>query len=338
MSIPRLELDTAHAETPRCLDCDAPLTGRFCSACGQQARDPDPTLRELLGEAWDAFVSVDGRVLSSLRLLLLNPGALTAEYLRGRRTRYLAPLRLYLLCSVAYFLVASLVPDRPERETNKRLVTGTDTIELSSRSDSIVHRATRLRQDSLDRILLAKRGVVVPAGPLDSVSRARGDSIRTYEQVERLTAAPRWVRRRLVRGLLRVRRDDHTFGSDFKAQTPRMMFALMPVFAALLALAYRSRKRRYPVHLIVALHLHAFFFAMLAAGAVLDLVPERTVTSLLAAAGLCWCVVYFPLALRRVYGGRKRFAVMRAALLAAEYSVIGLLAVTVLAFGMLLAY
>lgn len=302
------------------------------------ARDPDPTLGELVGEAWDAFVNVDGRVLSSLRLLLFRPGVLTDEYLRGHRTRYLAPLRLYLVCSVAYFLVASMVPEQKTKNSATRITAGRDTIDVTTHGDSAEARAKRVRSDSLARLVLAQRGITLPAGPLDSASRALGDSVRTYEQVEKWTGAPRWVRRRLVHGLLRAGQDHSTYGSDFKAQMPRMMFVLMPVFAALLALAYRSRRRRYPVHLIVALHLHAFFFAMSIGGALLDLLPGRIVSTSLAVVGFGWCVVYYPLALRRVYGGRKRFAVLRAALLAAEYSVIGGLAVAALAFGLLLVY
>jgi hypothetical protein len=320
-----------------CLDCGTPLAGPFCSECGQQARDPDPTFRELVGEAWDAFASVDGRVLASIRLLLLRPGALTDEYLRGRRTRYLAPLRLYLLCSVAYFLASSVVPDRPKEPSITRLTTGTDTIDLSSRGDSIEKVANRQRKDSLDRVLLTGRGIAVPVvGPLDSASRAMGDSIRMHDQLERLTRAPRWLRRRLLHGLQRVTRDNRSFGNDFKAQLPRLMFVLMPVFALLLMLAYRSRRRRYPVHLIVSLHLHAFIFAMMTLGAAVDWMPGRVGPSVIGFLGMLWCLAYFPLALRRVYGGRLRFAVARSLLLGTEYAILGSLAFGVLGFGLLL--
>ncbi len=38
------------------------------------------------------------------RPLLLRPGVLTRGYLAGRRSRYLAPLQLYLLVSLVFFL------------------------------------------------------------------------------------------------------------------------------------------------------------------------------------------------------------------------------------------
>ncbi len=87
-----------------CLDCGAALHGACCSECGQRVRDPNPTIGDLMGEAWGAFADVDGRVLSTLRMLVLHPGALALEFIRGRRTRYLTPFRLYLLAIFALLL------------------------------------------------------------------------------------------------------------------------------------------------------------------------------------------------------------------------------------------
>ncbi len=45
-----------------------------------------------------------------MRYLIGRPGALTREYFAGRRSSYLPPIRLYLIISVVFFLMASL-PD-----------------------------------------------------------------------------------------------------------------------------------------------------------------------------------------------------------------------------------
>jgi hypothetical protein len=95
---------------PVCPNCGAPGGGRFCSECGQKNASLDPTLRDVAGELVDELANVDGRLFRSLRLLLLTPGLLTREHFEGRRARYLAPLRLYLLASVLCFAVLSLVP------------------------------------------------------------------------------------------------------------------------------------------------------------------------------------------------------------------------------------
>jgi hypothetical protein len=325
----------APALPPRCLNCDAELRGDYCSACGQRAQDPDPTLRELLSEAWDAFVSVDGKLLSSLKLLLTRPGELTVEHLRGRRARYMPPLKLYLICSLAYFLISSLTPATGPAVVrisldDPRSATGTSGADTSRR------RAPSARRDSAARAILARHGVSV-MGALDSTTRAAADSLELLEEARKIPV-PRWVQQRLARGAQHVIRDNKNFSNDIAAQVPRMMFVMMPVFALLLALAYRSRRRRYPLHLIVSLHLHAFFFAVLALDALGVTVPWSLAKVVLKPVAVLWILAYVPTALRRVYGGRWRYAVLRTVLLCAEYSIVGALGFAVLALGLVLAY
>ena len=93
-----------------CLNCGAPLTGRFCAQCGQRAVPAYPTLREYAGDAWEEMVGLDGRLARSLVALLRRPGVLTVETLRGRRARYIKPLRLYLSASVIYFVLSASGP------------------------------------------------------------------------------------------------------------------------------------------------------------------------------------------------------------------------------------
>ena len=92
-----------------CLNCGTPLQGAFCAACGQRAVPPNPTVRELAGDAWHELSGYDGRIMSTIRGLV-RPGFLTREYLAGRRAHYLPPLRVYLILSVIYFVVAASAP------------------------------------------------------------------------------------------------------------------------------------------------------------------------------------------------------------------------------------
>lgn len=93
-----------------CLNCGAPLRGPYCAACGQEDRDPDPPAHVLAREMAADALGADSATVRTLRLLLLRPGALTAEYFAGRRARYLAPLRLYLLLSFPFVAMALLTP------------------------------------------------------------------------------------------------------------------------------------------------------------------------------------------------------------------------------------
>ncbi|MEO1170585.1 MAG: DUF3667 domain-containing protein, partial [Myxococcota bacterium] len=95
-----------------CANCGTEGSGRYCSNCGQRLETGLPSAREWLAEVVDAFFSLDGRVLRTLRLLAFKPGALTADMIEGKRARYIPPLRLYLVCSILYFFAASFTPEQ----------------------------------------------------------------------------------------------------------------------------------------------------------------------------------------------------------------------------------
>ena len=95
-----------------CPNCTIPLSGRFCSHCGQRAVDLRPTLHELLHEASHEFLHFDGKIIRTLGLLLFRPGQLTQEFIEGKRARSITPLRLYLLASVLFFGLLALQPPK----------------------------------------------------------------------------------------------------------------------------------------------------------------------------------------------------------------------------------
>lgn len=94
----------------RCLDCGTELVGPYCHTCGQEVREPEPPAGSLIREMVADAVGADAATWRSLRLLLLRPGALTEEYLSGRRQRHLSPIRVYLLASALFVTLAVLTP------------------------------------------------------------------------------------------------------------------------------------------------------------------------------------------------------------------------------------
>jgi hypothetical protein len=105
-------LDRAITDVEACPSCGAPVAGDFCAACGEKRLRPGHfSLRHFAREAADELFDVDSRALHSLRLLLFRPGALTLEYLSGRRRPYLGPLRMYLAAFALAMFAGSLIPD-----------------------------------------------------------------------------------------------------------------------------------------------------------------------------------------------------------------------------------
>jgi len=94
-----------------CQNCERPLSGPYCSNCGQKAVDlREAGLRTLLGEGLRGLFDRLYIVRDSLWLLTV-PGHLTAQWLAGKRIGHLNPLRTWVLCTaVASFAMAATVP------------------------------------------------------------------------------------------------------------------------------------------------------------------------------------------------------------------------------------
>jgi hypothetical protein len=104
---PERGLDASVA-VARCPNCGASVDDRFCAICGQRQRALDLSLGDVLRQFVEEISSVDGRLPRTLRLLLLQPGVLTAQYLAGRRASFTPPLRLYLGASFVFFFIFML--------------------------------------------------------------------------------------------------------------------------------------------------------------------------------------------------------------------------------------
>lgn len=106
----RLEQPAESANPSTCLSCGAKVTGRYCSACGEKLlSDADFSFRHFLfHHIPHEVLHWDGKLGHTLRELVFAPGAMAAEYVRGRRQPYLNPLRLYLVVFVVQIFLSSI--------------------------------------------------------------------------------------------------------------------------------------------------------------------------------------------------------------------------------------
>ena len=217
-----------------CLNCGRAFgepRPRYCPACGQESNVKPPTLLEFGQQFGGAYLSTEGALWRTLRLLLFKPGELTAQYLAGRRKHYVLPLRLYLTISVLALLVV-------------RLTGGTVVAPLDD-PKVLAH--------------VQSRNGEIRLGPGRAGLR---DGVYFCENL------PGWLCTRLRRSvdvepgefLQQARRAGDRLNNNLSA----LMFVLMPVFALLLRVLYFNRGLRYTEHLVFALHLHAWCFVVLA--------------------------------------------------------------------------
>ncbi len=79
--------------------------GRYCQLCGQENTEPRESAWQLVTHFFYDITHFDGKFFSTVRYLLLRPGFLTSEYVRGRRMTYLHPIRMYVFTSAFFFLI-----------------------------------------------------------------------------------------------------------------------------------------------------------------------------------------------------------------------------------------
>src|SRR4051794_20915748 len=91
-------------ERDACENCGAALAGPYCHACGQAAESPLVSVRAFVRGIVADVANLDGKAVRTARLLFTRPGALTAEYLGGRRVSYLSPVQTYLAAVAVFFL------------------------------------------------------------------------------------------------------------------------------------------------------------------------------------------------------------------------------------------
>jgi predicted RNA-binding Zn-ribbon protein involved in translation (DUF1610 family) len=189
---------------------------RFCPECGQETTVRAPTLGEFAQQFGGAYFAAEGALWRSLKLLLLKPGALTLQYLAGRRKHYVLPLRLYLSISLLVLLLL-------------RVLGG-------GQVDVKVDDTAKIAEENRNFTLDVGRG---RAGLRDGVFFCED--------------LPGWVCKRIQRRVdidpRRMRSEVESLKDRFLADLGPAMFVLLPSFALWLKLAYRNRQLRYTENL-----------------------------------------------------------------------------------------
>lgn len=91
-----------------CQTCGNPNQENFCPNCGEKRYDPHSlSLTHVAEEAVEGFTHADHNLLRTLRAVLLRPGELPAEYVAGRRVRYMKPLGFFLVVNLVFFLLST---------------------------------------------------------------------------------------------------------------------------------------------------------------------------------------------------------------------------------------
>jgi hypothetical protein len=91
----------------KCLNCGHPLdiSDRYCPNCSQANSTKKLTLKDFFDEFFSSLINYDSKLLKTLSALLLRPGAITRDYIEGKRIAYTNPFRFLLSLAFIYFLI-----------------------------------------------------------------------------------------------------------------------------------------------------------------------------------------------------------------------------------------
>ena len=242
----------------------------------------------LVSEAFDNIFSFDSRTAKTLFALFFRPGFLAAEYVAGRRARYIQPLRLYLIASILFFLFLS-AQNLFSAQSPVTFITDGAGVEVATQDSE-----QQPEQDT------EKDAAYVEA---DSAI----DDIHANVQLPGLSAEQNTKLGNRLEAQARkavelAKEDPSELISLLLDIAPPVLFILLPIFALILKLAYLGSGRFYTQHLILAVHNHSFIFLALLLEGLLTPVEQSIGTEIPSTVLSIWIPIYMYMSLLRVYG------------------------------------
>lgn len=238
--------DIEHALPPICLNCDTPLIDVHCHRCGQPAL-VHRTLGDFFHDLLHGVLHFEGKIWRTIPRLIWNPGALTREYIAGRRANYVSPIALFLFGVFLMFAIVRQLDfpisdagsitidgkeirgvaannaeiDRLTQQRAKRIETGQPTAMLNAE--------IRNRQEALDA-MNALRGVS---------DEANGERLRSLD----MATGVEWVDRLFVH----IKSNPSLALYKLQSNAYKFSWILIPLSAPFIWLLF-VRGRRFPLY------------------------------------------------------------------------------------------
>ncbi len=245
--------------TSTCQNCGVRVAQNYCPNCGQEHTSLIVPIGQLFRDVLDEFIVPDSKLLATIKLLLTRPGFLTNEYIAGRRMRYVGPFRLYFVISATYFLAFSIA------HYDVAVMHGLS-YALERTHPAHVSESHSTSQRSVSNVPDDMHIHKHYASPSESSDRAR----RHHLAVDRTSS---W----------------------FLKNQSLITFLLVPIAALFLKLLFQRSRRLYIEHLVFAVHVQSFMFALLLPA----LLPYyRNITYIMA---ISLSAIYLFAAMRTVY-------------------------------------
>ncbi|MEO0615875.1 MAG: DUF4286 family protein [Pseudomonadota bacterium] len=309
------EVVNAGAADAQCLNCGATLRGQYCWNCGQRGNTRLISLGELIRDAFGDMFELDSRLWRTLIPLVAKPGHLTAEYLRGRRARFMPPFRMYLVLSFLFFLLSQMLGDGPgvtiNEDTNQGFQDGFNETGEDELADTLVAVDSPAADNPEDAAVEPTADDAEASAAADAAAEEADGTPCDFEEPNEIGIA--WIDRQFP-----LDRQQRICEDVFRDKGKRLIerwidnapvaaLAVLPLMALLLKAIYPLSRRYYVEHLLMLVHYHSFLFLLWSLGLTFNAlalavsVPEGIVIAI-NVLGWLFVPVYLYRSIRAVYG------------------------------------
>jgi predicted RNA-binding Zn-ribbon protein involved in translation (DUF1610 family) len=253
-----------------CPNCGEEEVGKFCPTCGQSNKDYNKPMKEIFADLLDS-INLDIRLFNSLIPFFTKPGFLAEEYFKGRRKKYVPPLRMYMFFSLIFFILL-------QGFSNKALNEGKD--DNTNIGTNINFNGASLGIPSIaNDSVFFKDSLLVDSIKIDSANKSKNNSIINISDEEREKIEEEVMNdsttsenvKKIVKGGLNAAENEQLFTERFYKYLSYTVFLLMPLFALIMAMILFRTKMLYVNHLIFSINFHSFIFGL---GAIIIILME----------------------------------------------------------------
>ena len=284
------ELIKKRRKANHCLNCGEEFDERFnyCFHCGQENNHNRVSFGTLVVDFLNNYFSFDSKFSLSLLPFFLDPGYLTKKFVQGKRASFVNPIRLYLIISLLFFFVFSMVSNDIIQNSVNKIDAATEQLSQDLPDSSkvlldevLAGNLSNIESDSIYKLIPnpedSTNGYTFSIQKPDSANefiteknfgtymRLRDDYDISVDQVldSLNTDSLSSFQYNLTKNLIRLdRAENQVVISQLLKNLPLMMLFTLPIFALMLKLFYMRRNQYYITHLIHALHLHSFAYVI----------------------------------------------------------------------------
>ncbi|OFX89549.1 MAG: hypothetical protein A2W99_14590 [Bacteroidetes bacterium GWF2_33_16] len=232
-----------------CPNCGQTEVGKFCPSCGQSNKDFNKPIKEIIGELASS-INFDTRLVNTIKPFFLKPGFLSQEYFKGRRQKYVPPMRLYMFFSIIFFFLAQYAGIKSMNSAD---------INPAKSDSSMQDFSLKVNNMQVDSIM----------------GNNIFDKEKFTEEIKNDSTSSEGTKKAVLGGM-NILNNKESFISSFLKNLSYVLFFLMPVFALILAMILWKSRLLYVKHLIFSINFHSFIFGLSSLAIIISLLlPDK---------------------------------------------------------------